>query len=559
LSLIFLLSVVHFQLYPLDPPTREMVEKYKHNGSWEARVRQARSYGNHIMSPRLIRRFKKQLAGDGIIPDGSIMSPPAAWRGMPTTGTVNIPVLLIKFPDYPHSNSAAYIGSKIFGKGRSSEYPLESLTEFYQRSSFGKLKITGNILGWYTHSDLRENIEQGTAGRESLIMDALKYYDSRGHNFSQYDNDNDGYIDYLVVIWSGTHGEWASFWWAYQTGFYDRSLLLDGKRLSSYSWQWESRNYPKDEFSPSTLIHETGHALGLPDLYDYEEGVGPDGGVGGMDIMDAIWGDHNSFHKYMLNWISPVFHNDGSRDYSFSPAVETGESLIIMPDVPSGDVFGEFFMVENRSRTGNDVEIPEDGLIIWHIDSTLDRTGRNFEYDNSTTDHKYVRLMEADGLEEIEQDGYVNAGDFYTEGDRFTPGTMPGSLNYTGENTGIHIHSIFQNGNRIQFHAAIDIPVEITLTGERAQEKSWIVVADYADLSFTFTKKEGADLAAFIVYRQYGILEFEQFMTIDIGEVSGNTHSIKDSSIEKKPVYHYKVMAVDSQGNILGISGKVKI
>ena len=101
--------------------------------------------------------------------------------------------------------------------------------------------------------------------------------------------------------------------------------------------------------------------------------------------------------------------------------------------------------------------------------------------------------------------------------------------------------------------------MEIELTGERASERAWIVEAEYADLTFTFRKKEGVDLAGFIVYKQYGILEFEQFMTIGIGEVSGNSYTIKDSGIEKKPVYHYKVMAVDSTGSILGISGKVKI
>jgi len=555
----FALICTQKMLLSLDPPTKEMIEKYKNDGTLKSRIEQARSYGNDKLSPQLIKRLKKRLYINADIPEGDTLAPPPEWEGMPTTGNVKIPVLLISFQDHPNKNSSSLIENKIFGKGRSYDFPLESLTGFYERSSYGKLKITGNILGWYKHQDLRENVQEDTAGREDLIMEALSYYDSKGHNFSQYDNDNDGDIDYLVVIWSGTHGEWASFWWAYQTSFYNRSLTLDGKRLSLYSWQWESKNYPNDEFSTSTLIHETGHALGLPDLYDYQEGIGPEGGVGGMDIMDAIWGDHNCFHKYMLEWVNPVIQASGSAEYSFSPAAINGQSLMLMPDIDNSELFGEFFMVENRSRMGNDSEVPGDGLIIWHIDSTLNRNGRGFEFDNSNTDHKYIRLMEADGLEEIEQNSFVNKGDFYSEGDHFGPATKPDSISYSGDNTGINIKNIYSNGNNFSFTAVMEVPVEIDLTGERAQEKAWIVVADYADLFFTFHRNGDADLSEFIVLKKYGKHEYEQYEHIGITEITGNSYSYKDSDIEKKAVYRYKIIAVDSSGNVIGISREVEI
>lgn len=565
-TIIFSLIVLGFvligsqkNLLSLDPPTKEMIEKYKSNGTFKSRIEQARSYGNHKISPYLIQRLKEKLLKNSNIPDGEVMAPPPEWEGMPTTGNVRVPVLLISFQDFPNVNSTSKMESKIFGKGSSSEFPLESLAEFYTRSSYGKLNITGNVLGWYKYQGLREKVQEDYTGREDLIKEALLYYDSKGHNFSQYDNDKDGDIDYLIVIWSGTHGDWASFWWAYQTSFYNRGFTVDGKSLSTYSWQWESKNYPKSEFSPSTLIHETGHALGLPDLYDYQEGIGPEGGVGGMDIMDAIWGDHNCFHKYMLGWSNPNVLSGGSADYSFSPSIENGQSLIVMPEVSDGKMFGEFFMVENRSRTGNDIEVPGDGLIIWHIDSTLTRNGRGFEYDNSNSDHKYIRLMEADGLEEIEQNADADSGDFYTEGDFFGPATKPDSISYSGENTGINIKSIYSNGDNIVFKVLMEVPVEIDLTGERAQEKAWIVISDYSDLNFSFQVNGEADLSAFIILKKYGKHDYEEYKYIGIDEVSGNSYSYKDSDIEKKAVYRYKVMAVDGSGNVLGISREVVI
>jgi len=55
------------------------------------------------------------------------------------------------------------------------------------------------------------------------------------------------------------------------------------------------------------VIHETGHALGLPDYYDYDDKVGPRGGVGGLDMMDNNWGDHNPFSKWLLGWLELTF------------------------------------------------------------------------------------------------------------------------------------------------------------------------------------------------------------------------------------------------------------
>ncbi|MCK5004094.1 MAG: M6 family metalloprotease domain-containing protein [Candidatus Aminicenantes bacterium] len=560
--IIFIISLVNISsilLFPLDPPTKEQIEKYKSDGTLEARIKQARSYGNHKISPFLINRLRERISGSTDNPGDNVLAPPPGRKGMPTTGNVKIPVLLLSFADVDNTNPTALMRDKIFGKGHSEEYPLESLKEFYLRSSFGKLNISGNILGWYKYPGSRSEIPETSTGQEDLIKEALLFYDKKGHDFSQYDNDNDGDIDYLVVIWSGEHGEWSSFWWAYQTSFYNSSFKIDGKSLSLYSWQWESYNYPNDEFSVSTLIHETGHALGLPDLYDYQEGIGPEGGVGGMDIMDAIWGDHNCFHKFMLDWTIPVIQSSGSAEYSFSPAVKDGESLLIMPAISEGSLFSEFFMIENRTRIGNDVDIPSDGLIIWHIDSTLDRTGRRFEYDNSSSLHKYVRLMEADGLEEIEQNLDANAGDFFTFNDNFGLATLPDSISYSGDNTGICIKEIFTSGENISFKALIDIPVTVELTGGRMQERAWIVVSDYGDFTFTFQKNREVDLNEFRIMRKYGKHDYEDLLQININEISGNSYSFKDPSLEKKAVYRYKVIAVDSSGNAIGISREVEI
>jgi len=273
-----------------------------------------------------------------------------------------------------------------------------------------------------------------------------------GHDFTQYDNDGNGAIDYLIVIWAGPHGAWASFWWGYMTTFSDSSYRLDGKRLFTYSWQWELYNYPNGSFDARVVIHETGHALGLPDYYDYDASVGPKGGVGRLDMMDGNWGDHNCFSKFLLDWINPPVHKSGNRPFTLNPSGISEDALIVMPGALQGNQFAEFYMVQNRYRTANDTSYPNNGLLVWHLDARLNTWGTNFLYNNSYTEHKLLRLMEADGLEEIETgDGSADAGDYYVAGKTFGPNATPNSNRYNGTSTGTTVKDISASGNLMNF------------------------------------------------------------------------------------------------------------
>jgi M6 family metalloprotease-like protein len=445
----------------LERPTAEEIGQYKRDGTLAKRIEYAKSIGNHRASPSFVkrshyklRRLFKQFEGYTPSELPETLAPPPAWEGMPTTGNVKILALLIDFPDYPHSNTTSSINSKLYGSG-SGGSPYESLHNYYDRSSYSQLNIQGSTLGWYRTGYNRSSIVQNRTSRENLIKEVLDYYNSLGHDFTQYDNDGDGAIDYLVVIWSGPDNGWANFWWGYMTTFQDSGYTVDGKTLDTYSWQWEARPYP-GTFTPLVVIHETGHALGLPDLYDYDGSIGPDGGVGNLDMMDGNWGDHNCFSKFVLDWITPTTISSGSNTVTLNASGSSKDAVVVMPGISSGDQFEEFFMVQNRYRTNNDTEYPNDGLLIWHIDSRLDGSDYNYLYNNSYTDHKLVRLMEADGLEEIEMNYWANAGDYYTMGDTFGPDTFPNSDRYNGTSTGITVENISASGTVMT--ADISIP-----------------------------------------------------------------------------------------------------
>jgi M6 family metalloprotease-like protein len=442
---VVILALAH--AFALEPPTKEQLARYRREGTLAARAALARSYGNHKVSPRLAARTRekfRRLAAkasarpEAVTSSAIVQAPPPSWAGLPTTGTVKILALLIAFSDYPGTTPVATISSRLFGDGQGGP-PFDSLRNFYRRSSYNQLEIQGNVLGWYTAPYARSSVVETDAGRQNLIKEALTYYNQQGHDFTQYDNDGDGAIDYFCVFWSGPHGDWASFWWGYDTGFYDGSYRLDGKRLSNYSWQWELYNYPFGNFTSSTIIHETGHALGVPDYYDYDDTVGPRGGVGGLDIMDGTAGDHNCFSKFMLDWITPTVVAGGRQTVSLRASGLYPDALIFMPGAVTGRIFDEYFMVQNRYRSGNDTGLftGADGLLLWHVDARLDTYGWNFVYDNSYTAHKLLRLMEQDGQEQIEQGYDADAGDYYRAGSVFSPATVPNSGRYDGTPTGM--------------------------------------------------------------------------------------------------------------------------
>jgi M6 family metalloprotease-like protein len=432
-------------------------------------VAEAKAIGNHIMDAEVVAYLKYKtdriaLELQGLSPQeiDRILAPPPARRGMPTTGTVKVLAILIAFSDYAPLTSAQTVASRLFGPEDATDptYPYETLRAYYQRSSYSQLDIQGNVLGWYTTSYPRSSVnDKADSSRENLIKEVLNYYDQQGHDFSQYDNNNDGIIDYFLVFWTGPHGEWATFWWGYQTSFSDSSYLLDGKRLRKYSWQWELYSYPSGEFSPKTPIHETGHALGLPDYYDYDDSLGPMGGVGGFDMMDSSNYDHNCFSKFVLDWLTPEVFNSGIRAYTLRASGAYTEALLFFPGAQQGVIFDEYFMVQNRYAAKNDSRLTSInsgnvGLAVWHVDARLNGSGTNFLYDNSYTDHKLLMLLQADGLDEIENGirGF-NSADFYRPGNELGPSTHPDTSRYDGMPTGMGITDIQGTGPSITFQA----------------------------------------------------------------------------------------------------------
>ncbi|MHB8882695.1 MAG: M6 family metalloprotease domain-containing protein [Thermodesulfovibrionales bacterium] len=473
-SCVLLLSVSF--VLALEPPPPGEIERLRLSGELPARLEQASALGNHLIDPYLLEQALTNAKREALAQQGHspavidqeaplLLALPSRWQGMPTTGQVKIFALLIDFSDYPAYNSKDAINSALFGDGSlipMNSAPYESLTSYYKRSSYNQLDLSSSVtLGWYRPAYTRASMLMDTRSRENLIKEAIAHFKAQGQDFSQFDNNGDGTIDYFAVIWTGPDNGWSNFWWGAKYDFPASAYTVDGKRLGSYSWQWEYNNggIYSGPFSPLTVIHETGHALGLPDYYDWNATYGPAGGVGHLDMMDGNWGDHNSFSKWVLGWLTPKVVARGSRTITLNPSGTNGDAVLIMPGAISGDPFREFFIAQNRYRAGNDFNVgyPADGMLIWHVDARLNATGTNTLYDNQWTTPKLLKLMQADGFDHIENNNYVVQPEmYYQPGNELTPLSTPSSSDNSGVATGVAVRNIVQAGQQMRATFSIE-------------------------------------------------------------------------------------------------------
>lgn len=429
------------KIYPTAPPRPGDIEKYKKDGSLEERLKFGERLQNYKVHPDLVKRMKARLEAKK---EGRVFDEKSFpyKTGLPSKGTPRIFVLPIEFPDYPHTQDTSTFQSQLFGNGIAGNYPYESMKNFYYRSSYGQLTILGDVMPWHTASQNRANY---VGNVKPVIMEALNALKD-SVDFTQYDNNGDGEIDYFICYWTGPDTGWNTTFWAWcdigGNDFRNDDYRLDGKSLGVYSWVWEKNDLQGEpNFIPRVSIHETGHGLGLPDYYDYKDSVGPKGGLGNMDMMDNGYWDHNAFSKFLLDWTGAyivgdinVIHNITLRNADTYP-----DAVVIMPNC-SGYLFDEYFVVQNRIRSGNDDTIAgstplyNQGLVIFHVNARLNAKGDNFYYDNSYTSLKLIRMMEADGQEHIEQNLGADAGDFYIEGTSLSSATKPNSNSYFSAN-----------------------------------------------------------------------------------------------------------------------------
>jgi M6 family metalloprotease-like protein len=292
----------------------------------------------------------------------------------------------------------------------------------------------------------------------------LRLFDNDGPDGVSSSGDDDGYIDAVCVIHPGVGGEVVAgpaafdYLWSHEAGIAlyancpgtgGGPQCLPGLPLGSvrgflYTMTAEFNEFPGDH-AVGTYCHEFGHTIGLPDLYDPAAG-----GLGFFSLMGL--GNYLPFFGEAPFGSVPGNLDAWSRQYlGFDPIVvpKAGGPKVLLPATggggslrvwTNGEPGSEYFLLENRERTGADRYLPGEGLVIYHVD---DRNQDNL----GGPSYYRVRVVCADGLNDLEVStgNFGDAADFWPGAlnkDTWNQSTTPDSRDYASNDTGVRLANI---------------------------------------------------------------------------------------------------------------------
>ena len=326
---------------------------------------------------------------------------------LPSTGNSRILVIPYEFTDAKFTyTDLAKIENAFFGSSKDTGW--ESVSSFYNKSSYGKLNISGEVTPKINSNMTVSQFEildaNATRNNETLtdtILDqCLDLLIKNGMDLSSYDSDNDGYIDAVWIVYSADYNQDSDSLWAYTTWTYSEKKHSN---LYSSCYAWASVKFLNEynygvgtkSGDAHTFIHETGHMLGLDDYYSYDyDGLkNYDTPLGGVDMMDFNIVDHNSYSKYLLGWITPTLITEeylkaNNNVLTLSSLVESGKAFLL-PAYKDGSIayngtpFDEYLLLEYYTPTNlnendslkkytNGLQgYNSRGLLVYHVNSTV--------------------------------------------------------------------------------------------------------------------------------------------------------------------------------------------
>ncbi len=367
----------------------------------------------------------------------------AAPAPAPPTGNVTGLCLLIRFPDVAPTITQQQVLDFCNQPGYTGFGNNGSMYDYFVHASDGRMHYRNEVTAYYTAAHNRAYytnpaIPFGDRARE-LIVEALTDLTNDGFDFSTLSADSGGYVYALNVFYVGARvNAWSEGLWPHAWGLAAPFDIGGGHQLNDY----QITNMG-NELTLRTFCHENGHMVcDFPDLYDYG---GESNGVGDFCLMCYGGDDKNPVEinaalKYEAGWAPMARTVQPSTTYTLAAA---GNDFLIHRRSDQ-----EYFIIENRDRTGRDSAIPDSGLAIWHFDAA----GSNSDEQMTPAMHYFISLEQADGRFDMENQANAgDAGDLFglPQASTFGPTTTPSSTWWDGTASGLNIASVTAPGPTI--------------------------------------------------------------------------------------------------------------
>ncbi len=317
-----------------------------------------------------------------------MMGAPAAAirKAIAPTGTVKVAVIFVRF------TSHAFMAGEITNYTAPGTGYLQKFSDFYAECSSSLLSINCSAFdnggsGYTVPDQLNSDTAANTGALASSACAAAGVTKASGP------------YDAVIIVHAGQGTESAgtgtanaSIWSAFSDGWTTSAGFTEGVNIPS------NEGNPSSAVPFGTLCHEFGHQLGLPDVYNTATGTSA---VGEWELMDdGGWAGspqgsspvhQSAWCKILLGWITPVTVSSASTltidNFESASAGRVYKFLI------NGKTT-EYYLTQYSKQTGQDLALPGQGVLIWHIDDTIGTFAAN-DIDINP-DHPRIRLEERD-------------------------------------------------------------------------------------------------------------------------------------------------------------------
>ncbi len=377
-------------------------------------------------------------------------------------GRLRVAVVPLLFQDASTPFPAADYRDLLF-----SPFPVDrrwSATSFYQAQSRGALLLEGEVFDWVRLPRPEAYYTDGCNGigvatpcpvrdrhrMRDLLEDALQVlstgsgaatrwrgFDNDGPDGIPDSGDDDGVVDLVIFLHPTVDGACggAGLWshrfgvgsWAGGAPWVTASPRpgRPGEfiRVNAYTLQsavgGDNACTGSDIMPVGTVAHETGHAFGLPDLYD-TEALFPSSGIGEWGLMGAgNYARPNSPASFdawtlmQLGWVTVDTLRSGVE--VVAGPVQRSDTVYLARSIDPG----QWLLLENRQALAPDSAMMDlgfirpkgPGLLIWRIDDARIREGWEINRVN-TGARQGVVLLQADGFDQLGARGATrNRGD----------------------------------------------------------------------------------------------------------------------------------------------------
>jgi hypothetical protein len=128
-----------------------------------------------------------------------------------------------------------------------------------------------------------------------------------------------------------------------------------------------------------------------------------------------------------------------------------------------------------------------------------------------------------------------------------------------GDNYKIRIYSgEIEDFSDLNF-SIVDTTPSLSIEVQRLKEYFWIVEKEYAEIKIKVENSVSALIAKYHIYRKESNGNYEVVKKLTKTELESGNYIYNDKYIEKDKDYKYKVSALDSNNNEVGVSNEVSI